>query len=209
MQSRIAASTLLCRARIPSWSKPSWSSMSPLAGLSLVLSPPPQAVTTSAAPSRATAMSSRIGRMTTCSPRVRMVCSGAGAQRLDGLERCRAQGGVGPGEQADERAEDRRAEGDPRVEDRRPGVGRRDGDDDDRAQTGPGDAAGQAHGRALEQELRGDVPARGTQGAAQADLADALENRDQRDVGDADGPDEQRDAAEQQEQGVEVLLDLA
>jgi hypothetical protein len=40
----------------------------------------------------------------------------------------------------------------------------------------------------------------------QADLPHPFEHRDQRDVGDAGGADEQRDAAEEEEEGVEVAL---
>ena len=61
------------------------------------------------------------------------VRSGAGAQRLDRLERRGAQRGIGAGQQPDEGAEQRRAERHPRVEDGRPRVGRRDRDDDQRA----------------------------------------------------------------------------
>ena len=82
-------------------------------------------------------------------------------------------------------------------------------DDDERADARADDAAGQAHRGALEQELGGDVAPAGAERAAQADLADALEHRDERDVGDADRADEQRHAAEQQEQRVEVVLDRA
>ena len=57
------------------------------------------------------------------------------------------------------------------------------------------------------EELRGDVAARGAERAAQPDLAHALEHRDERDVGDPDRADEQRHAAEQHEERVEVVLD--
>ena len=49
----------------------------------------------------------------------------------------------------------------------------------------------------------------GAERPAQPDLADALEHRDERDVGDPDRADEQRHAAEQQEERVEVVLDRA
>jgi hypothetical protein len=49
---------------------------------------------------------------------------------------------------------------------------------------------------ALDEELQGDVAPGGPQGAAQPDLAGALDDRHQRHVGDADGADQQRHAAE-------------
>ena len=49
----------------------------------------------------------------------------------------------------------------------------------------------------------------GAERAAQADLADPLEHRDERHVGDADRADQQRHAAEQQEERVEVVLHVA
>jgi hypothetical protein len=45
--------------------------------------------------------------------------------------------------------------------------------------------------------------------AAQADLADALEHRDERHVGDPDRAHEERHAAEEQEERVEVVLHRA
>ncbi len=48
--------------------------------------------------------------------------------------------------------------------------------------------------------LRGDVPAGGTQGPAQADLDAALQDGDEHDVHDPDGCDEQGDHAEGDQQ---------
>src|SRR4051794_11000514 len=83
MQSRIDASTRLCRAMIPAESKPSWSSTGALGstlGLAWegdpeddVASLPPHAARTSAAPSAASASSGRVPapRPARASPRVR------------------------------------------------------------------------------------------------------------------------------------------
>ena len=51
--------------------------------------------------------------------------------------------------------------------------------------------------------------ATGAQCAAQADLADPFEHRHERDVGDAERAHQQRHAAEEQEQGVQVVLHVA
>ena len=68
----------------------------------------------------------------------------------------------------------------------------RDRHDDDRAERGADDAADEAEAGALDQELPGDVAAAGAERTAQPDLADPLEHRDQRHVGDADRPDQER-----------------
>ena len=52
------------------------------------------------------------------------------------------------------------------------------------------------------QELLGDVAAGGAEGAAQADLGAAFEDRDDHDVGDADTADEQGDGSQAEEQAV-------
>ncbi len=55
-------------------------------------------------------------------------------------------------------------------------------------------------------ELCPDLPFGRAEAAAQADLAAALEDADEHDVGDADGADEQRDGAESEEEAIEGAL---
>src|SRR3954469_20672917 len=110
---------------MPSWSKPSWSSTGAFAFLALaadwdpgvdaVSFEPPHAPRTSAVP-RTAATSARgnrrraAGRGLYIGPSMADRGSGARAQRLHGLEGGRAHGGIGPGQQADDGAQQRRAE---------------------------------------------------------------------------------------------------
>ena len=61
----------------------------------------------------------------------------------------------------------------------------------------------------LREELRGDVPGPGTDGAAHADLPGALEHGDQRRVRYPHRPDQQADQREDQEQAGQVAVHLA
>ncbi len=67
---------------------------------------------------------------------------------------------------------------------------------------GPGHAAQERQQYRLGQELLGHVAPGGAERAAQADLAAALEDRDDHDVGDADAADEQGHRAEPEEEAV-------
>ncbi len=60
-----------------------------------------------------------------------------------------------------------------------------DGRHDENSHAGPNDAPDSAHRGALEQKLRGDVPARCSHGSAQADLASPLHHPHECNVGDA------------------------
>jgi hypothetical protein len=64
-------------------------------------------------------------------------------------------------------------------------------DGGDRSGGDAGDAADEGEQDRFGQELRADVPSRGAEGAAEADLGAPFEDADQHDVGDADGAHEE------------------
>ena len=122
------------------------------------------------------------------------------------------RGGVDRGVGAEEQADgDREAEGQRDREarhDRVPVRERRDAPGDAEAQQHARDAARERDHDRLGEELAPDVPARGADGAAHADLARPLEHGGQHDVHDADAAHEQRDAGDAAHDHVEQPLRL-
>ena len=90
-------------------------------------------------------------------------------------------------EQSDGGSQQRRAQGYPEVQHGGPGPYGGHAHDDQGSEARAEDPADQAHGRSFHQELCCDVPTRGAKCAPETDLAHPLEDRDEGDVGDADG----------------------
>jgi hypothetical protein len=95
-------------------------------------------------------------------------------------------------QQAD-RTSDRRCEQrDRRIQYGAPDLESGDNNHNEDTNTGPDNAPDHAHRCALEKELRSDMPSHSADCATKADFARSLHHPDQRDVGDAQGPDDQR-----------------
>ena len=121
-------------------------------------------------------------------------------EAVDGVEAARAPGGVKAEEHADERGEEERADGRSGLHEDRPAleVADRLGTRDTERHADRAAEGGEHHG--LEDELAEDVGGRGADGHPQADLADALRDRHEHDVHDADAAHEQGDRRDRREQ---------
>lgn len=98
----------------------------------------------------------------------------------------RPKGRIEPGHQSGDRSDERSDEGNPRTQARGPGASRRDRHYRQDPQTGSDHPSHQARGR-LDEELSGDVATGGSQGPPEPDLSHPLQDRNQRDDGDAGG----------------------
>src|SRR5688500_4626773 len=131
-------------------------------------------------------------------------------QRFDRVHPRRRHGGVQPGQDAGQAADDEGGDdahgvdvGGVGLAVAEPADERGDGQGDADAEADAEQAAGQADHRGLDQELEGDVFLLGPQGAADADLAGALGDGGQHDVHDADAADQQREAGDADDDEVE------
>ena len=131
------------------------------------------------------------------------------AQGLEWAGACRAQCGVGAGEEADDGADQRGGQGVEGVQHGGPVLGGGEGHHDPDADAGADQPAEGAQRHGFGEELRGDVPGPGTDRAAHADLAGALQYRDECGVAYPYRPDEQADQCEDEEQAGEVAVHLA